>query len=197
MTPVQELLHILASVIEVHLESEREIVLPHFGHLRPVSRDHEQRGAWRDCGGSRGLGSSEQRRGSCRPPRPRGSVGVRRPPSSRSYASIVRANTLTLFNLILAVAGGATLLFGEWQDALFLGVLVSNSAIGIVQEVRAKRTLDRLSALVAPTARVVRDGRVQTLPIDEIVEGDLIHAQPGDQVVADGSVTRSDGPPAR
>jgi hypothetical protein len=61
--------------------------------------------------------------------------------TSRSYASIVRANVFTIFNLILAVAGTATLVFGEWQDALFLGVLVSNSAIGITQEVRAKRAL--------------------------------------------------------
>src|SRR5574337_1172516 len=58
--------------------------------------------------------------------------------SSRSYASIVRANVFTVFNLILAVAGAATLAFGEWQDALFLGVLVFNSGIGIVQEVRAR-----------------------------------------------------------
>ncbi len=84
--------------------------------------------------------------------------------SSRSYASIVRANVFTVFNLILAVAGAATLAFGEWQDALFLGVLVSNSAIGIFQEVRAKRALDRLSALVAPEATVVRDGKPRTIP---------------------------------
>src|SRR5438477_3005972 len=81
--------------------------------------------------------------------------------SSRSYASIVRANVFTVFNLILLVAGTATLVFGEWQDALFLGVLVSNSGVGTYEEVRAKRALDRLSALVAPTARVVRDGPVR------------------------------------
>ena len=68
--------------------------------------------------------------------------------SSRSYPSIVRANVFTIFNLILAVAGAATLAFGEWQDALFLGVLFANTAIGTGQEVRAKRALDRLSAVV-------------------------------------------------
>jgi cation-transporting ATPase E len=73
--------------------------------------------------------------------------------TSRSYASIVRANVFTIFNLILVVFGTLTLLFGDWRDALFLGVLVSNSAIGITQEVRAKRTLDRLAALVQPTRR--------------------------------------------
>ena len=96
-----------------------------------------------------------------------------RPGSSRSYASIVRANVFTIFNLILAVAGGLMLVFGSWQDALFLGILVANSAIGITQEVRAKRALDRLSALVVPTASVVRDGEPRRLPREEVVVGDL------------------------
>jgi cation-transporting ATPase E len=115
-----------------------------------------------------------------------------KPGASRSYASIVRANVLTVFNLILAVAGTATLLFGEWQDALFLGVLVSNSAIGIAQEVRAKRALDRLSALVAPTGRVVRDGVERQLHVNDVVEGDLVRLQPGDQIVADGTLESAD-----
>jgi len=72
---------------------------------------------------------------------------VPRESSSRSYASI-RANVLTVFNLILGIMGGLTLAFADWEDALFLGVLFSNSAIGIVQEIRAKRALDRLAALV-------------------------------------------------
>jgi cation-transporting P-type ATPase E len=113
--------------------------------------------------------------------------------SSRSYASIVRANVLTVFNLILAVAGTATLLFGQWQDALFLGVLVGNSAIGIVQEVRAKRALDRLAALVAPTATVMRDGAARDVPAGDVVVGDVVRLKPGDQIVADGTVVESDG----
>jgi cation-transporting P-type ATPase E len=110
------------------------------------------------------------------------------PATSRSYASIVRANVLTVFNLILLVFGVLTLVFGDWRDALFLGVLVSNSAIGIVQEVRAKRALDRLAALVAPTATVVRDGLDRRVHVDELVVGDLVRLAPGDQVVADGVV---------
>ena len=115
------------------------------------------------------------------------------PRTSRSYASIVRANVFTLFNLILLVLGILTLAFGEWQDALFLGVLVANSGIGIAQEVRAKRTLDRLAALVAPTAQVVRDGSSRRLHVDQIVEGDVVRIQAGDQLVADGRLARSDG----
>jgi cation-transporting ATPase E len=118
-----------------------------------------------------------------RPPAPKA--------SSRSYASIVRANVFTVFNLILLVAGTATLVFGEWQDALFLGVLVANAGIGTLQEVRAKRALDRLSALVAPTATVVRDGVQRHVHVDEVVLGDLIRVQPGDQVVADGTLEQA------
>ncbi len=113
---------------------------------------------------------------------------AREPPSSRSYASIVRANVFTIFNLILAVFGGLTLAFGDWRDALFLGLLVVNSGIGIVQEVRAKRSLDRLALLVAPHATVVRDGTPRSVPAAAVVEGDLVNAQAGDQIVADGRV---------
>ena len=112
--------------------------------------------------------------------------------SSRSYASIVRANVFTVFNLILGVAGAATLAFGEWQDALFLGVLVANAAIGTGQEVRAKHALDRLSAVVAPHARVVRDGEPRELPVEEVVVGDLVRVGAGDQVVADGRLERAE-----
>jgi magnesium-transporting ATPase (P-type) len=113
--------------------------------------------------------------------------------STRSYTSIVRANVFTVFNVILAFFGGLTLAFGSWQDALFLGIVVSNSLVGIVQEVRAKRALDRLSALVAPTATVLRDGQTQPLPREEVVEGDLVLLQPGDQLIGDGELESSEG----
>ncbi len=108
--------------------------------------------------------------------------------SSRSYSTIVRANVFTVFNAILLAFGVLTLAFGEWQDALFLGVVVANSTIGIVQEVRAKRALDALTALVAPTATVVRDGQRRRVAVAEVVEGDLVELEPGDQVVADGTL---------
>ncbi len=118
---------------------------------------------------------------------------LRRPPASRSYASIVAANVFTVFNLILAVFGGLTLVYGAWQDALFLGILVANATIGIAQEVRAKRALDRLAALVAPTATVVREGEPQQVAVDEVVVGDLVRVQAGDQVVADGRIVSARG----
>jgi cation-transporting ATPase E len=114
----------------------------------------------------------------------RGRQGER--PVGRSYASIVRANVLTVFNAILAGFGALTLAFGDWRDALFLGVIVANSAIGITQEVRAKLELERLSLLVAPRARVRRGGVEQTVAPAEVVVGDVALLQPGEQVIADG-----------
>jgi cation-transporting ATPase E len=130
--------------------------------------------------GNRGLSESEARERLAARPQERGPV------SSRSYASIVRANVLTVFNLILAAFGGVTLAFGDARDALFLGIIVANSGIGIAQEIRAKRALDRLSLLVAPRATVRRDGAARALPVEDVVVGDLVLLAPGDQVVADG-----------
>ncbi len=113
--------------------------------------------------------------------------------SSRSYRSIAVANTFTIFNAILAAFGAATIAFGDPRDSLFLGILIANTTIGTFQEVRAKRELDKLAALVAPTATVIRDGRPREVPIDEVVVGDLVRVGSGDQVVADGTVVRGDG----
>ncbi len=115
------------------------------------------------------------------------------PPSSRSVASIVRANTLTLFNLILGVFLLLILISGQYADGLFAGVLIANTSIGIVQELRAKRALDRAALLVAPRARAVRDGVETAVAVDEVVEGDLVALRPGDQVIADGRVEGSLG----
>jgi cation-transporting ATPase E len=115
------------------------------------------------------------------------------PPSSRSVASIVRSNTLTLFNLILAAFFVLILAAGRPADGLFAGILVANTAIGIVQELRAKRVLDQAALLVQPHARVVRDGSEQPLEMGQIVDGDLVNLRSGDQVVADGEVVSSVG----
>jgi cation-transporting P-type ATPase E len=121
-------------------------------------------------------------------------AGPREPAvSSRSYKSIVRSNTLTLFNLILAVFFVLILAAGRPADGLFGGILISNAAIGIIQEVRAKRTLDRMALLVAPHARTMRSGHEREVPADGLVEGDLVVLRAGDQLLADGSVVESTG----
>ena len=109
--------------------------------------------------------------------------------ASRSTGEILRANIVTRFNLILGVLLVVILAAGEPQDALFGIVLVTNTLIGIVQELRAKRTLDRLAVLSAPRVTVIRDGRRSEVAVGEVVAGDLVSLRPGDQLVADG-ITR-------
>jgi magnesium-transporting ATPase (P-type) len=118
---------------------------------------------------------------------------VRRRTAGRSYASIVRANVFTLFNLILVTFAVITLMFGDWRDVFFLAILVVNVTIGIAQEVRAKRAVQRLAALVAPTARVMREGRERHVGVDDVVPGDLVLIGAGDQLVADGTLRAADG----
>jgi cation-transporting P-type ATPase E len=117
---------------------------------------------------------------------------VEPPATSRSAASIVRANVFTLFNAILLAFGLLTLVFAHWEDALFLGILVANAGIGIFQELRAKRALDQLAALVAPSATVIRDGEQRRVAVEEVVVGDLVRVEAGGQVVADGTLVSSD-----
>ena len=112
---------------------------------------------------------------------------------SRSVRSIVRANVLTLFNGIILVFFVLILSQGLWADALFGVIAIVNSAIGIRQEIKAKNTLDDLALLVAPQAEVVRDGYRLELHADELVPGDVVRVEPGDQLIADGPVISSRG----
>src|SRR5438874_7136587 len=120
-------------------------------------------------------------------------LGPSEPPTSRSTASIVAGNVFTLFNAILGTFFVLLLALGLFADALFGLVAVVNSAIGIRQELKAKETLDQLALLIAPRAKVVRDGELTELRAEEAVPGDLIRVEPGDQLVADGVVVSSRG----
>ena len=117
-----------------------------------------------------------------------GEVNVADDRTSRTLIEIVRANVLTRFNAILGTMLGLVLVFGSPADGLFGIVLVANALIGIVQELRAKKTLDRLAVLNAPIARVVRGGVVAEVPVESIVLDDLLELRTGDQVPADGIV---------
>ena len=112
--------------------------------------------------------------------------------SSRSLWEILAANVFTLFNGIVFAGFGVLLALGRWQDALFGLPALFNTVIGVVQEFNAKRTLDRLAVLNAPTARVLRDGVAVEIPLDRVVLGDLLVLQTGDQVTADARVVESD-----
>ena len=99
----------------------------------------------------------------------------------------------TRFNAILGVLFVLVLITGSVADGLFGGILVVNSAIGIVQEYLAKRKLDQLALLNQPTTRVVRDGVLSEIPTAQVVLGDLVELRAGDQVPADGHLHTVDG----
>jgi cation-transporting P-type ATPase E len=106
--------------------------------------------------------------------------------SSRTALEIVRANVLTRFNAIIATLLAVVLVFGPIQDGLFGLVIVVNSAIGIVQELRAKRTLDALTLLEQVPVRARRDGAVTSARAEDIVVDDLIELGSGTRIPVDG-----------
>ena len=120
-------------------------------------------------------------------------LGPPEPPNSRSVASIVRANVLTLFNAVIGAFFLLMLALGLFADAIFGLIAIVNSYIGIRQELKAKETLDQLALLVAPRAKVIRDGRSVELIANEVVPGDVVRVEPGDQLVADGPVIDTRG----
>ena len=113
--------------------------------------------------------------------------------TSRSVQDIVRANVFTLFNGIIFAAMVLVLITGSWRDAVFGFVIIINTGIGIVTELRAKRTLDKLSILVASEFLVRRDGRDVEVPHNEIVLDDLLWIRAGEQVPADGQIIQTWG----
>lgn len=107
----------------------------------------------------------------------------------RTDGDVVRANAITFFNVTLAALIVALFAVGEFRDGAFVGIVVAaNVAISTIQEIKATRTLRQLVALTAPHATVVRDGQEQPILAEHVVQGDLVHLKPGDQVVADGHV---------
>ncbi len=112
--------------------------------------------------------------------------------SSRSVTEIVRANVLTRFNLIIGVLWLIMLFVAPIQDSLFGFVIIANTGIGIVQEWRAKKTLDSLAVIGEAKPTVRRDGVAAEISTSEIVLGDLVELGPGDKVVVDGTVAEAD-----
>ena len=113
--------------------------------------------------------------------------------TSRSVRDIVRANVFTLFNGIIFAAMVLVLITGSWRDAVFGFVIIINTGIGIVTELRAKRTLDKLSILVASEFLVRRDGEDIEVSHNEIVLDDLLWIRAGEQVPADGQIIQTWG----
>ncbi|MGZ8650575.1 MAG: HAD-IC family P-type ATPase [Actinomycetota bacterium] len=123
----------------------------------------------------------------------RGQVNLVPRSHTRTVTQIVRSNVFTRFNALLGAMLAVILVVGPLQDALFGFVLIVNAGVGIVQELRAKRTLDRLTVLTAPKAQVVRNGGIREVSIDRVVLDDVLELSTGMQIVVDGDVLVSDG----
>lgn len=113
--------------------------------------------------------------------------------SSRSMPDIIRANVFTRFNAIIGVLWVVMLFVAPIQDSLFGFVIIANTGIGIIQELRAKKTLDGLAVIGEAKPSVRRDGRTAEISTSEIVLNDVIELGPGDKVVVDGLVGEADG----
>jgi cation-transporting P-type ATPase E len=125
--------------------------------------------------------------------RARGEVNRYEVTTSRPVKEILRSNVLTRFNALLGALLVVILIVGPFQDALFGVTLVANTLIGVVQELRAKRTLDKLAILSVPRVAVVRDGTVREIAARDVVLDDVLQLGPGDQVAVDAVVLDSRG----
>ena len=106
----------------------------------------------------------------------------------KSVGQIILSNVFTYFNLIFFLLAACVIAVKSWNNLMFMGVVLTNMVIGIVQELRSKRTLDRLNLLNAPRGIAVRDGRELTIDTADMVRDDIVILKSGDQVFADADV---------
>ena len=117
-----------------------------------------------------------------------GKVNADENPNTRTYKQIIRENTLTFFNFLNLVLLVLVLMVGSYKNAFFVCIIVINTLIGIAQEIRAKKTIDKLAILTAKKSIVIREGQKWTVPTEELVLDDLVCLKTGDQVPADAKV---------
>lgn len=117
-----------------------------------------------------------------------GKVNANENPNTRTYGQIIRENTLTFFNFLNLILLILLLCVGSYKNTMFMGVIIINMIIGIVQEIRAKKTLDDLAILTESRTEVLRDGEKTSIPTEELVLDDVIFLKTGDQVPADARI---------
>ena len=117
-----------------------------------------------------------------------GKINVNEKPNTRSYKQIVRENVLTFFNFLNLALMIMVLLVGSYKNSMFMGIIVINTVIGIVQEVRAKKTLDKLAILTESKAVVLREGKKWSISTEKLVMDDILYLKTGDQIPADSKV---------
>ena len=117
-----------------------------------------------------------------------GKVNADENPNTRTYKQIIRENTLTFFNFLNLVLLVLVLLVGSYKNAFFVCIIIINTLIGIAQEIRAKKTIDKLAILTARKSVVIREGQKWTVPTEELVLDDVVCLKTGDQVPADARI---------
>ena len=117
-----------------------------------------------------------------------GQINADENPNTRTYKQIVRENTLTFFNFLNLVLLVLVLMVGSIKNAFFVCIIIINTLIGIAQEIRAKKTIDKLAILTAKKSIVIREGKKWTVPTEELVLDDLVCLKTGDQVPADAKI---------
>lgn len=123
----------------------------------------------------------------------RGESNEALPPMTRSFKQIFLENSLTLFNLINIIIAGFVIYTGSYKNLLFLGVILVNTAVGVFQELRAKKNIDELTLLNQAKATVIRNGQQEEILQEEIVKNDLLIIKRGQQIVVDGIVIQTSG----
>lgn len=113
-------------------------------------------------------------------------------PPSKTVSEIIKSNLFTYFNLVFAVLAALLIIVGSFRSLTFLPVILANLFIGIIQEIRAKKTLDKLSVLNAPKALVVREGEKKVIPAEKLVLDDIVIFKAGNQICADAIVLEGD-----
>ena len=109
-------------------------------------------------------------------------------PPTKTVKEIILSNVFTYFNIVFFVLAACLILVGSWYNLTFMGVVFSNMFIGIVQELKSKRTLDKMSLITSPKGVAIRDGKKLTLRTDELVRDDIVVFSAGSQIYADAAV---------
>ena len=117
-----------------------------------------------------------------------GQVNNNENPNTRTYKQIILENTLTFFNFLNLVLLVLVLLVGSYKNSMFVGIIFINTVIGIIQEVRAKKTIDKLAILTESKTVVLREGKKWKISTEKLVVDDLIFLKAGEQVPADAKI---------
>lgn len=118
----------------------------------------------------------------------KGLVNFDTAPKTKSTKQIIRENAVTLFNIINLILAVAVILVGSYKNVTFIGIIILNTLISTFQELRSKKTIDKLSVISSTKVHVVRDGKEEEIGINEIVLDDLIHLRLGNQIVTDSTI---------